>query len=47
MLLNASSSSSSSQPDPELEESVEDFEAEPDRISIRSLQDDQFDLDFS
>ena len=37
MLLIASSSFSSNQPDPHLEKSVEDVEAEPDLDSIRSL----------
>ena len=46
MLLTASSSSSSSQPD--LEESVKDVEAEPDlEFQFTFFQDDQFDLDFS
>ena len=48
MLLNASSSSFSSQPDPDLEESVEDVEAEPDlEFKIALFQDDHFALDFS
>ena len=48
MLLTASSLSSSSQPDPDLEESVEDVETEPDlKFQFDLLQDDQFDLDFS
>ena len=48
MLLTASLSSSSSQPDPDLEESVEDVEAEPDLgFQFALFQDDQFDLDFS
>ena len=47
MLLTASSLSSSSQSDPDLEESVEDVEAEPDlEFQFALLQDDQFDLDF-
>ena len=48
MLLTASSSSFSSQTDTELEESVEDVEAEPDlKFQFAFFQDDQFDLDFS
>ena len=48
MLLTASSSSSSSQPDPYLEESFKDVEAEPNlEIQFAFFQDDQFDLDFS
>ena len=48
MSLTASSSSSKSQPDPDLEESVEDVEAEPDlKFQFALFQDDQFDLDFS
>ena len=48
MLLTALSSSSSSQPNPDLEESVEDVEAEPDlEFKFAFFQDDQFDLDFS
>ena len=48
MLLTASSSSSSSQPDHDLEEPVDDVEAEPD-LDIQSVlfKDDPFDLDFS
>ena len=48
MLLTASSSSASSQPDPDVEESVEDVEAEPHlEFQFALFQDDQFDLDFS
>ena len=48
MLLTASLSSSSSQADPDLEESVEDVEAEPDlEFQFAFFQDYQFDLDFS
>ena len=48
MLLTASSSSSSSKLDPDLEESVEDVEAEPDlEFQFALFQNDQFDLDFS
>ena len=48
MLLTATSSSSSSQPDTDLEESMEDVEAEPDlEFQFALFQDDQFDLDFS
>ena len=48
MLLTASSSSSSNQYDPDLEESVEDVEAEPDlEFQFAFFQDDQFDLDIS
>ena len=47
MLLTASLSSSSSQPDPDLEESVEDVEAETDlKFQFALFQDGQFDLDF-
>ena len=47
MLLTASSSSSS-QSDPDLEESVEDVQAEFDlEFQFALFQDDQFDLDFS
>ena len=47
MLLTASLSSSSSQPEPDLEESVEDVEAEPDlEFQFALFHDDQFDLDF-
>ena len=48
MLLNASLSFSSSQPDSDLKESVENVEAEPDlEFQFAFFQDDQFDLDFS
>ena len=48
MLLTAWSSSFSSQPDPDLEESVEGVEAEPDlEFQLSLFQDDHFDLDFS
>ena len=48
MLLTESSSSSSSQPDPGLKESVKDVEVEPDlKFRFAFFQDDQFDLDFS
>ena len=48
MLLTASSLSSSSQPDPDLEESVENVETEPDlEFQFALFQDNQFDLDFS
>ena len=48
MLLTALLSSSSSQFDPDLEESVEDVEAEPNlEFQFAFFQDDQFDLDFS
>ena len=48
MLLTALSSSSSSQPDPDLEESVEDVEAEPNlEFQFALFKDDQSDLDFS
>ena len=48
MLLTASSSSSSSQPDLDLKNYVEDVEAEPDlEFQFVLFQDDQFDLDFS
>ena len=48
MLLTASSSSSSSQPDSDFEEFVEDVDAEPDlEFQFALFQDDQFDLDFS
>ena len=48
MLLTGSSSSSSSQPDPDLEEFVEDVESKPDlEFQFAFFQDDQFDLDFS
>ena len=48
MLLTASSSSSSSQPAPDIEESAEDVEAEPDlEFQIAFFQDDQFDLNYS
>ena len=48
MLLTASLSSFSSQPDPETKKSVEDVEAEPDlEFQFAFFQDDQFDLDFS
>ena len=47
MLLTASSSSSS-QPDPDLEEYVEDVQAEPGlEFQFALFQDDQSDLDFS
>ena len=48
MLLTASSSFSTSQPDPDLEESVEDVEDEPDLdFQFALFQDGQCDLDFS
>ena len=48
MILTESSSSSSSQPDSDLEESVEDVEAKPDlEFQFAFFQDDQFDLDCS
>ena len=48
MLLTASSSSSSSQHDPDLGKSVEDVEAEPDlEFQFAFFQDEQFHLDFS
>ena len=48
MLLTASSSCSSSQPDPDLEESVEDVEAEPDlEFQFALFQNDKSDMDFS
>ena len=48
MWLPVSSLSSSSQPYPDLEESVKDVEAEPDLdFKFALFQDDQFDLDFS
>ena len=47
MLLTASSSSSS-QPDPDLEEPAEDVEAEPNlEFQFTLFKDDQSDLDFS
>ena len=48
MLLIASSPSSSSQPDPNLEGSVEVVKAEPNlEFKFALCQDDQFDLDIS
>ena len=48
MLLTPSLSSSSSRPDPDLEESVEGVEAEPDlEFQFALFQDDQFDFHFS
>ena len=48
MLLTESSSSSSSQLDPGLKESVKDVEAEPNlEFRFAFFQDDQFDLEFS
>ena len=48
MLLTASSLSSLSKPGPDLEESVEDVEAEPDlEFQFALFQDDQFDINFS
>ena len=47
MLLTASTTSFSSQPDPDLEESIEDVEAEADlEFQLAFFQDDQFDLNF-
>ena len=48
MLLTALSSSSLSQPDPDLEEPAEDVEAEPNLdFQFARFKDDQSDLDFS
>ena len=48
MLLTAPSSSSSSQPDPDLEEPAEDVEAEPNlEFQYALFKDDHSDLDFS
>ena len=48
MLLTESSSSYSSQPDPDLEEPAEDVEAEPKlEFQFALFKDDQSDLDFS
>ena len=48
LLLTASSSFSSSQPDPDLEEPAEDVEAEPNlEFQLALFKDDQSDLDFS
>ena len=48
MLLTTSSSSSLSQADTDLEESVADVEAEPDlEFQFAPFQDDQSDLDFA
>ena len=48
MLLTASSLSSSSQHDPDLEEPAEDVEAKPNlEFQFDLFKDDQYDLDFS
>ena len=47
MLLTSSLSSSSSQPDPDLEEPAEDVEAKPNlEFQFALFKDDQSDLDF-